>query len=173
MLLPLLGPSVPQDAPAWVKSAVKMLESEDWGATWKSAVHAWYRYESEKHAFEGNLRLGCTHQPPITARWIQLARPEAMTHEKAGTITTKNINVQFWKWWANLQPEWRVISHETTSRKVAGGWAALDKPGVNGFLSVVATLFLWHRFGTDMELASWTRAVEDVHWVLDQLASAA
>ena len=56
-------------------------------------------------------------------------------------------------------------------RTVAGGWAELDKPGLNGFLSIVAALSWW---GAQIEAAGaqinlWNAAVEDVAWVMEQL----
>ena len=145
-----------------------MFESENFGDNWRSTVSAWYSFE-EKHNFKTGTRLGCSGRPPIIGRWIQLARDPSLTREKAGSANLNGIDADFWGWWAGLQPAWRKVLSEMTSRDVDGSWSALDKSGANGLLSVVAALQLWRRFGSDPELESWSRAVDDVHWVLEQI----
>ncbi|EIW86725.1 hypothetical protein CONPUDRAFT_148784 [Coniophora puteana RWD-64-598 SS2] len=79
---------------------------------------------------------------------------------------------QWWKWWIQLQPEWRElpmpsgISPSSLPRE-DGDWTALDKPGINGFLSLMVSL-KWggsetHGASTDPQ---WLAAVEDIQWVM-------
>ncbi|KAI6145953.1 hypothetical protein BKA82DRAFT_4016120 [Pisolithus tinctorius] len=54
---------------------------------------------------------------------------------------------------------------------VAGGWTELNKPGLNGFLSVIDALHWW---GSKIEARAaqyglWNAAVADVCWVMEQL----
>ncbi|KIJ14163.1 hypothetical protein PAXINDRAFT_79801 [Paxillus involutus ATCC 200175] len=54
---------------------------------------------------------------------------------------------EFWAWWSTLQPKWRVLPLQPgtlhTIHEVAGDWTTLDKPGLNGFLSILAALKWW------------------------------
>ncbi|KAI6040511.1 hypothetical protein EDC04DRAFT_2544841, partial [Pisolithus marmoratus] len=80
----------------------------------------------------------------------------------------------FWTWWCELQPTWRNVLMPETAKSVpalctvAGEWKELDKPGLNGFLSVITTLKWWGakiKVG-DAQFALWNVAVSDVSWVM-------
>lgn len=105
---------------------------------------------------------------------------------------------QWWGWWNGLQPEGRPLSGPEGVQDVpqVADWTALDKPGVNGFLTVVATLAWWgaklkeEKHATQLErleddqlegqeedttedverLQSWTNAVIDVTAVMNVMA---
>ncbi|EIW77719.1 hypothetical protein CONPUDRAFT_156906 [Coniophora puteana RWD-64-598 SS2] len=87
---------------------------------------------------------------------------------------------QWWKWWVRLQPEWREIAAPSgpspsplPRHGLDGDWSALDKPGINGFLSVVVCLKWW---GSETATASndplWVTAVEDTKWVMNCIVRA-
>ena len=61
-----------------------------------------------------------------------------------------------------------------TLRTTAGEWTNMDKPGSNGFLSILAALNWWGAQikvdGAQSEL--WHAAVADVSWVIEQLIEA-
>ncbi|KDR65475.1 hypothetical protein GALMADRAFT_81806 [Galerina marginata CBS 339.88] len=80
---------------------------------------------------------------------------------------------------ANLRPvavgDWiqraRSIKWRPAELDEGGEWDALNKPGANGWVSVIAALFFWGDALGDTQSVSWTRAVEDVTWVLEQMCS--
>lgn len=158
--------SLPQDAPLWIRNALVMLESEDLGPQWTPLVDAWFKYE-EKHAFGKGTQLGAQGRPWPIGRWIQLARKK-LTAEQARDAGMDGFEDAFWSWWIGLQPTWRKISASATSREIGGSWVEIDKHGVNGLLSVVAALYIWCLHGSGQ--TSWACAVDDVCWVLTQLA---
>ena len=158
--------SLPRDAPPWIRNALAMLESEDLGDQWMPLVDAWFKYE-ERHAFGKGPQLSAQGRPRPIGRWIQLAR-KRLTNEQARDAGMDGFEEAFWSWWVGLQPTWRKIAANATSREVDGNWEEIDKHGVNGLLSVVAALHIWRLHGSDH--TSWPCAVDDVCWVLTQLA---
>ncbi|KAF8833846.1 hypothetical protein BDN67DRAFT_985753 [Paxillus ammoniavirescens] len=112
------------------------------------------------------------------------ARPEALhwwiSRVPTGTPPIRSLDkfcTEFWTWWQTLQPKWRVLPVPLqpctlhTLRDVAGKWNELDKPGLNGFLSVITTLKWWGlgilQGGGATDL--WDAMLDDVHWVMDQI----
>ncbi|KIN98516.1 hypothetical protein M404DRAFT_157330, partial [Pisolithus tinctorius Marx 270] len=110
--------------------------------------------------------------PEVIHWWISCAC--------TGCLPIPNINKfanDFWTLWCELQPTWRKGSMPTTAKFVpascivAGGWTELNKPSLNGFLSVNTTIEWW---GSKIEArvvqpGSWIAAVADVCWVMEQL----
>jgi hypothetical protein len=91
----------------------------------------------------------------------------------------KNIpkfETSFWAWWKALQPRWRevgdvpgVLTH--AHRQGDGDWSELDKPGQNGFLTVISLLSWWGQAlrGGSLGMVEWQAAADDVNWVLTQM----
>ncbi|KAK6969476.1 hypothetical protein R3P38DRAFT_3243181 [Favolaschia claudopus] len=81
-------------------------------------------------------------------------------------------------WWDSLQPAWREKDGDGRWSVVkgygAGGreWGPLYHWGVNGVLSLVASLYCWGRaVQADTELrAAWELAVCDAVWVFEGMA---
>lgn len=148
---------------------MKMMQSQDFGRSWGSLVVAWFKYE-EKHAFDTKgARLDSKHRPEVIRRWIQLARKDF----KPDALKMKSFEVDFWRWWDFLQPSWRNVDSRSTPRTVEGSWEEINKHGVNGLYSVIGALYFWRSSGDENSLASWTRAVDDVCWVLTLLLKSA
>jgi len=160
---------LPHDAPDWFRQGLKMMQSQDFGPSWKSLVVAWFKYE-EKHAFDTKgPRLDLKHRPEVIKRWIQFARKNINPNSRE----MANFEVDFWRWWNYLQPSWRDVDSKSTPRVVEGTWDVIDKHGVNGLYSVIGALHLWRSHGDEGSLALWTCAVEDVCWVLSTLLESA
>ncbi|PPQ76823.1 hypothetical protein CVT26_002422 [Gymnopilus dilepis] len=158
---------LPPDVPAAVRSTLELVQSGCWGKAWEDLIKVWLDFE-ESRGFTGNSKLGSTHRPPAISHWIQRARRPAYRPD----VDVSKFQAAFWKWWIGLQPEWRAIEADATSREVGGEWDDLDKAGANGLASVMAGLFFWgyplHEQGGEM--TSWKLAVADVCWVLSQLS---
>jgi len=85
----------------------------------------------------------------------------------------------FWAWWKGLQPGWRDVGQTpgiltSIHQQGDGSWSVLNKPGKNGFLTVLSTLSWWGqalRVGEagEPEMVEWLAAVSDVDWVLAQM----
>ncbi|KAJ7016519.1 hypothetical protein C8F04DRAFT_902565, partial [Mycena alexandri] len=77
-------------------------------------------------------------------------------------------------YWASLQPAQRVYIDGALSKPDEADWEDLAKlNGKNGLMHIMATLLWWGDYVGDGEdvfqYNDWTRAVEDVTWVLRQL----
>lgn len=122
------------------------------------------------HALGNKNRLEAIHW------WISRARTGQPP------IQIQKFSGQFWAWWSSLQPSWRVLPNPAEGepfqlprdRNVEGDWSALDKPGLNGFYSVIAALGWWGAALTtdsssDWEVSFWEMAVDDVKWTMQQI----
>lgn len=158
-----LAPTFPDHAPKWFTMASLMLRSESLGETWAEAVSFWERFEIAQE-FEASLKLGTAHRPPIVAQWIQRARSQTYRPE---IRNVDELALKFSAWWRSLQPEWRVAGDGPPARG-SGSWDVLRRSGANGLLSVMAALFFWGS-STGGEGTSWTEAVEDVLYALQEL----
>jgi len=145
-----------------------MLLSVRLGGTWESAVAAWLRYEAT-YAYHGASRatFPAKYRPKAISDWIQRRRSVKW---RPGLLNLEEYQKGYWSWWRSLQPTWRKFEADTTARDT-GDWAAMDKPGVNGWLNVVVALFLWGNALREAraDFGSWHHVVEDATWVLEQL----
>ncbi|KAJ7792270.1 hypothetical protein B0H13DRAFT_1529083, partial [Mycena leptocephala] len=87
---------------------------------------------------------------------------------------------EWWRWWAKVQPTWRVSDTGRPQRflrdgypDAVGAWTTMRHPGPNGALSFVATLYWWGKKvvegGEREDRESWADAVQDVKWMLTGL----
>jgi hypothetical protein len=80
-------------------------------------------------------------------------------------------------WWGSLQPEWREKDADgswSVARGYGGGgreWGPLYQWGVNGVLSVVASLYFWGCSVPETGRAEWEAAVNDVAWMFEGMAT--
>lgn len=73
-----------------------------------------------------------------------------------------------------MQPEWREVGPGgELMRRGEGDWPdELQRPGQNGMVIVLLTLWWWHEaLGGDADTAGWDAAVRDVVWVLSKLVA--
>ncbi|PPQ97109.1 hypothetical protein CVT26_001077 [Gymnopilus dilepis] len=158
---------VPEDCDQSLAAALKLLTSSSLGVKFDALIAMWLRFEGA-HGYKGfTKRINTVQRPSVIGDWIQRARSSTF----APVFDVEEFGTHFWTWWSNLQPTWRKITANTTAREVDGGWDALDKPGGNGWPSIVAALFFWGRRlgGARVEGVSWDIAVDDVCWVLSEL----
>ncbi|KAJ7712967.1 hypothetical protein DFH07DRAFT_691429, partial [Mycena maculata] len=81
----------------------------------------------------------------------------------------------WWGWWGGLQPEWRTKDSEGTwviRGDYGKEWDVLSFWGINGTLSVVASVYFWGCSvqGDSAELEEWECAANDVAWIFEGLA---
>ena len=157
---------MPEDCHKAIKLALELTQKEDLGGKWSTLVDTWIRFEGT-HNYTGSSKLPTTDRPPAVGDWVQRARSPKYYPD----LHVDEYAISFWKWWICLQPDWRRIEQDTTLRAIGGSWKTLDKPGTNGWPSIIAGLFFWGKAlgkGSD-KVASWSLAVDDACWVLQQL----
>ncbi|KAK7015929.1 hypothetical protein R3P38DRAFT_2452251, partial [Favolaschia claudopus] len=76
-------------------------------------------------------------------------------------------------WWDSMQPSWRTKEENGRWSVVRGYGQGAYHWGVNGVLSIVASLFCWGvavKGNADLR-ATWELAVNDVVWMLEGMAT--
>ena len=155
--------------PPWLKSALTMLKSEEFGGGWKALVQAWVNFERKEGNHPSSV-LGSSHRPAAVRDWIQRARSPSY---RPAIKSTSEFQATFAKWWESLQPDWRLsASGEVIVSELAGDWGGLRKAGRNGILSVMAALFFWGfslKGMVNAEHEGWRMATDDCLRVLNTL----
>lgn len=163
------APTSSEKVPVWFTSARSLLRSKDLGETWTQVLGLWEEFE-RSHDFVEVMKLPSAHRPPCVSEWLKRARvatyrPRTKEGER---FTDVKFAQEFGEWWKTLQPDWRLEEDGSLSCGT-GDWSILERPGLNGFLSVLAALFFW---GDSVEVgssSSWSRWVEDVRLVLSYM----
>ncbi len=140
-----------------------------WGTEWGLLIHAWLKFEQNSQ-FVANGRLGTQHRPDAVGDWIQRARPSSY-HPKINDI--QGYGTKFSLWWQSLQPDWRNDDADDALPRSREDWEDIRRPGINGIMSVAAALFFWgyvERNKGESARSAWLNAVDDVVYVLNQLA---
>ncbi|KAJ3483829.1 hypothetical protein NLJ89_g12030 [Agrocybe chaxingu] len=147
-----------------------MVQGEDLGVEWQNLVQAWITFERGE-GFEETVKgkLGASGRPGVIGDWIQRKRSPSYRPNITHLPTYEG---EYLKWWASVQPEWRVSSRgDVLFGKMEGNWDVLRKPGVNGICSAMAGLFYW---GLGVQSAKkskrkWLTAVADCTTALTHL----
>ena len=166
-------PSASQSAaskPDWFTAAISMLEGEKGlGTTWAKLVKAWAAFE-DGAGYEGTKKLLTTHRPDAIKAWIGRARSPTW---RPIIPDTSAYESEYMLWWTAIQPLWRKGSDGSLIfSKVDGDWGVLQRPGLNGMLSVMAGLLFWGVALRDSSNArkGWNRAVSDCLIVINSLS---
>lgn len=158
----------PHDAALWLVNAVSMLSAGDLGAEWLRLVQAWVKFELEQGSNAGS-KLNSAQRPIAVAEWMKRKRSSTWRPLVGDVVAYGTMHMD---WWHSLQPSWRLREDGTIDEEVvAGDWAELRKPGVNGILSVLASLFYW---GVNVkgrkDAKGWSLAVCDCLYCLQYMA---
>ncbi|KAJ7034641.1 hypothetical protein C8F04DRAFT_956079 [Mycena alexandri] len=176
-------PVFPDDAPEWLTDAVMNLTVTPLGSNFKAVLDAIIRIEGANNFDEGK-GLSTSLRPEVVGAWIKGGRGRKA--KKIPVIKKLQTYAKDWQaWWDSLQPKWR--KRNSHGQWEIGGeygedWGTLDCPGVNGLISVAASLYFWGRqlheareekgnawFEENIQL--WDAALNDVSWVLDSFSA--
>ena len=152
--------------PGWCDLALTMLQSEEMGPCWSKVVTLWAEFE-RREQFHSLGNLPAKGRPSCITDWIQCAH--LSTYRPS--LNLSSFPSVFDAWWHSIQPKWRVLDGQELT-KDGVDFEPLRRPGVNGLLSVLAALFFW---GVGLgeargDCALWLAGVQDLTWVLEQLA---
>ncbi|KAJ6489313.1 hypothetical protein C8R47DRAFT_952517, partial [Mycena vitilis] len=159
--------------PAWLVDCVAQFRTKDLGCHFTSLLAALVDLET---AFgfdeETYICLPADFRPDAVNKWIKGGRT---TKTKKIPLVKKPAKYadQWYQWWDFLQPQWRRCGPD--GNWAAGGdatygganeWDALDAPGPNGCLSLVAGLYFWGAVEQPPDVRQrWLVAVQDVAWM--------
>ncbi|KAJ7333345.1 hypothetical protein DFH08DRAFT_655439, partial [Mycena albidolilacea] len=164
----------PASAPAWFVDARGDITREGLGPHYDAVIAAWTRMEQASRFEQGPTNLSSKGCPKQVGAWITNARGKRGT--TPAVPDPAMYAVEWQGWWDSLQPEWRRKEGDgrwsVTEGYGEGGreWGLLYHWGINGVLSVVASLYFWGcavRGGDPVLQASWEAAVGDVGWMLE------
>lgn len=152
------------------------MTEQNLGSHYDAVVEAWTRLEVASRYEAGPTKLPRPGRPDPVTNWINGAQGK----RPALTAVTKpsEYEVIWHAWWSTLQPSWRKLETDGTW-SVAGGygadgkeWGPLYQWGVNGTLSIVASLYFWGCAVQEdyTQRLAWEAAVLDVSWMLEGMA---
>ncbi|KAK7020342.1 hypothetical protein R3P38DRAFT_2535224 [Favolaschia claudopus] len=165
----------PPLAPKWFCDAFALMTAEGLGCHYSALIAAWTRMEEASRFEQGPTRLPHRLRPQQVSTWITRGR-----RERPPNVDKPAEYAVIWQaWWDSMQPSWRT-KEENGGWSVVKGygqggreWGPLYHWGVNGVLSIVASLFCWGvavKGNADLR-ATWELAVNDVVWMLEGMAT--
>ncbi|KAJ7018491.1 hypothetical protein C8F04DRAFT_1277636 [Mycena alexandri] len=157
----------------------ELVRGKEWGIVWARCVAGFFDFESAHGYSENRAQIPVAKRPRAMGEWLARGRQ----WDRFGQIGTMPIGDQnsegswvegWWSYWVSLQPVERVYMGGALSQPNNADWEDLAKlNGKNGLLQVMALLLWWGDYvgdGADVfQFNDWTRAVQDVTWVLRQL----
>ena len=159
--------------PVWFKNGHCALRDANLSVKWESLLVKYVDLEaradfiSPKGAMDA---LPANQCPAEVVWWIgQACKSQLMIKDIPKFVRG------FWAWWKGIQPKWQDVGQTqgiltTIHQQGEGSWVELDKPGQNGFLTVLSLLSWWGQAShTEAETMEWLAAVEDVDWVLTEM----
>ncbi|KAJ7617995.1 hypothetical protein FB45DRAFT_800748 [Roridomyces roridus] len=161
-------PACPNDAPIWIGKILPEISAVLLGPTYHEILQAWVDLEMAYVSSEYEAtyaRVETKDRPKEVGDWIQNARRVPVKISKLAVFEAK------WSaWWAKMQPSWRQEHSLPGGDETDRDWGILAAPGVNGMLSVVATLYWWGcTEKAESSVADWDAATQDVLLVLGGL----
>ncbi|KAG1794443.1 uncharacterized protein HD556DRAFT_1443005 [Suillus plorans] len=157
---------LPTNSPAWIREAIEYLTAPQLPSRYNALLTTFLELEKSSgfSSEKGTASLSSKDRPLAIHWWISRART-------GQPPIPENFGTAFWSWWCGIQPAWRNISpSDEVPRHNGNDWSLLDKPGKNGFWSVLAALKWWgcaNSTGCDDPL--WHTAVDDVKWVMERI----
>ncbi|KAK6992781.1 hypothetical protein R3P38DRAFT_3429464 [Favolaschia claudopus] len=164
----------PPKAPDWFADARTVLTKQDLGVHYQAVIAAWTRMEEASRFEHSPTNLPAKFRPKQLGPWITRGRRTEFSVEDP-----IEYSAQWQAWWDSLQPAWRKRGTdgcwEVENGYGEGGreWGSLYQWGVNGVLTIVASLYFWGRaVGDRAELRRvWESAVLDVVWMFEGMAT--
>ncbi|KAJ7078635.1 hypothetical protein C8R43DRAFT_1143374 [Mycena crocata] len=183
------APPCPQDAPAWFSPLYAEVTADNLGGAYNALLAAFVDVERSYKWDKGSIKGITTVERQTELKdWIGAGRGlrgGAMAKGTGPQIVSLGVyEAKWWRWWAAMQPKWRVVSsghpgrftRDVYPRLAIENWTTLRFPGPNGILSVVGTLYWWgmklKAVGGREDMESWVEAVTDVRWMLNGLLAA-
>ncbi|KAJ7886984.1 hypothetical protein B0H13DRAFT_1627685 [Mycena leptocephala] len=140
-------PPCPPNAPDWFANAHTKMTHIDLGCHYHALVAAWTRVEHASRFEHGPTNLPSKHRPEQVSTWISKNLRGKRGLEPRVT-DPRAYAAQWQRWWDSLQPSWR--EKETDGRwsieaygEAGREWGPLYQWGVNGTLSILASLYFW------------------------------
>ncbi|KAF9489946.1 hypothetical protein BDN71DRAFT_1400707 [Pleurotus eryngii] len=163
------------EVPKWYTEGAAKFSEVDWsvyGDQWFMLVNLW-KGQEERYGYLSNVRphpVPILHRPPQVGTWVKSAR---FFHCIPNIPDPMEFAEQWWAWWCAANPSWRVLDGSDALLKEGGGTLdGVAPPRPNGIVGAITALWWWQAVTPNSSIAinNWEEAVDDVSWVLKQLA---
>ncbi|KAJ6449359.1 hypothetical protein C8R45DRAFT_849752, partial [Mycena sanguinolenta] len=169
----------PPNAPPWFVEAREQMTAVTLGCHFDALVAVWTRLEDASRFEQGPTNLPHRGRPRQVTNWIASGRGKRSYNAAIGSVGDYAGTWQ--NWWNSLQPRWREKADDGKWRTDKYGeegreWGPLYQWGVNGTLSIVASLYFWGvvigRGGhPEPDVRIWEESVNDVNWMMEGMAA--
>lgn len=168
------------DAPSWFTDSYAHFDEgrEFLGSHWTKLVDHFVLLEAADE-YASHSSLPRDGRPEMASKWVNDGRLSRTKTKKMPTLALADLPAfkrSFQTWYDGMQPSWRSKVEDRWVRAKVGrkklDWELLDVRGVNGMLTVIATLYWWGmavRNHSQDEYDEWEAAVDDVSWVLQKM----
>ncbi|KAL0568504.1 hypothetical protein V5O48_013484 [Marasmius crinis-equi] len=139
---------------------------------WPSLVYKWIELQEKwEHDRVSDAVLPTRARIPAMKQWFRngrLTRKKGMGTQEA--VVLEDIREEWWTWWDEVNPAWRLRVDGKVVPGGEGDWEALVSPGPDGILLFLVALRWWSDCGgfEDPE-GCWSEAAKSLYYTMDDL----
>ncbi|KAJ3524045.1 hypothetical protein NMY22_g11175 [Coprinellus aureogranulatus] len=169
--------------PPWFMDAVKHLQIDELGETWKDAVEKWIALETLLgYGKVAKTPLPVSDRPTEWTKWASKTKNNVRPYDSIPKIDQPaEFGLAMLKWWYNIQPPFRSSTNnfpgpmfEDPSYE-GDPWVAIRKSGPNGFVVLMTLMSWWGRSLSnrnsfvDDSRPAWNLLVDDIRRCLVEM----
>ncbi|KAL0572702.1 SERTA domain-containing protein 3 [Marasmius crinis-equi] len=135
---------------------------EEMPGYWERVVYKWVDVESIWASREfPDQEVSKEGRPDSLGRWFAYGRLRST--KTPSNVTDNRMEAEWWPWWTNANPDWRVKVDGKVVPGGLGSWDQLRAPGPDGVVLFLITLRWWHDVLQNAEeLQKWELAVKGI-----------
>jgi hypothetical protein len=127
-----------KEAKKWFPQAFQLVDV-DLGPHYVEFLGHWFHFERLHNWNKSGGRLTGSGRPTLISKWIKEGRyPPRCTEPVIGVDGLERYLEELGAWWGSIRPK-TAFNRED----VGFDWVALDKYGINGWLSIVVGMKWW------------------------------
>lgn len=127
-----------QEAKKWFANAFQLVDV-DLGPHYAEFLGHWFQFERLHNWNRSGGRLAALGRPTLISKWIKEGRyPPRCTEPLIGVDGLEQYLGELCAWWRLMRPKVAFNKED-----VGTEWVALDKYGINGWLSIVVGMKWW------------------------------
>ncbi|KAL0571417.1 hypothetical protein V5O48_010552 [Marasmius crinis-equi] len=144
-------------------------EGKEEPPAWERLVFKWIDVKSIWTSREFNGQdMSKKGRPESVSWWFSYGR--LRTARTPAGVTVEEMEAEWWQWWTNANPEWRVKVDGKVVPGGVGSWDKLRAPGPNGIVLFLVALRWWHEVSESTEeLGRWELTVKSIFETLSSL----
>lgn len=160
-----------KEARKWFPQAFQLVDV-DLGPHYAEFLGYWFQFERLHSWNKSGGRLASFGRPTLISTWIKEGRyPPRCTEPLVGVDGLEQYSRELVAWWRSMRPK------TAFNREVVGSdWVALDKYGINGWLSIVVGMKWWGKClhfaigdGLKAPTEEWISMLKDLNQIIKDL----